>query len=486
MKIVALARTAALALACASALAAPAPARTSSLPLTLAGTGPYYPLDIGLQARALSDQPGLGDLRVRNGAGEAMAFAWVESPLPPATPQKAPARLYKVPLPPADAASTTVDAPPRQAWIVDTRDGASDLLRLELALERDTQGVYTLRVEASDDLQHWRTLVQDAQLVQLQALPQVGAAGALATLAERERLSANGIDLDNVPARYLRLTTAPRSAIPPLVSATVLRVPHRPAPIPLEWSAPIAASGCEATSCDYPLPHNTPVDAVQVAPADVDTIGQVMVLGQVDATRAPPPRHALLRGPLHALRLKAERSATRAGLAWDSAAIASVYWLTQASGEPDLHSPPVRLDGTVWQALRLETFGPISQLGHAAPTIRIGVRPRRLVFVARGAGPFTLARTSPGDTTAAMPLAELMPGRAPAAALPAASATVTPVVATASASSPATAGPPPAAPAPDRTPWLWAALLAGLALMGAMAWSLLRRPAAVEPPAAGG
>ena len=29
---------------------------------------------------------------------------------------------------------------------------------------------------------------------------------------------------------------------------------------------------------------------------------------------------------------------------------------------------------------------------------------------------------------------------------------------------------------PSRTPWLWAALLAALALMGGMAWSLLRKP----------
>jgi hypothetical protein len=30
----------------------------------------------------------------------------------------------------------------------------------------------------------------------------------------------------------------------------------------------------------------------------------------------------------------------------------------------------------------------------------------------------------------------------------------------------------------SNSPWLWTALLAGLALMGGMAWSLLRKPAA--------
>ena len=482
MKIAALAAFAgltALALACAQAgVAAPSDA-ASALPLALSGPGPYYTLDIDAAARRLSATPNLSDLRVRNGAGETMAFAWVETTLPPPAPQRVPAHLYKVPLPPADAASArTDDAPPRQSWIVDTRDANADLLHLELALEHDTQGVYTLRIEASDDLQHWRTLQEDAQLVQLQALPQVGAAGALESLADREHLSANGIDLDNVPARYLRLTTARRSAIPPLVSATVTRAPHRPAPAPLEWSAPIAARSCEETSCDYALPRNTPVAAVQVAPADIDTIGQVMVLGQVDASRAPPPHRSLLRGSLHALRLKAERSAEHAGPAWDSAAITSVYWLSQASGAPDLHSPPVRLEGATWQALRLETFGPISQLGRAAPTIRIGVRQRQLVFVARGAGPFVLARAMSDDLVAPMTLEALMPGRAPDAPLPAASAVVVPAAASTAATSASTPTVAAADTPTSRAAWLWAALLAGLALMGAMAWSLLRKPAA--------
>ena len=452
------------ALACAQALAATAP----TLPLTLSGPGPVYVLAVDAQARQLSATTTLGDLRVRDAAGQTMAFAWADAP-PASTPQQVPAHLAKLPV---DATGASA----RPAWIVDTHEAGDDLLRLDLALERDTQGAYTLRIEASDDLQHWRTLQEQAPLVQLQALPQVGAAGTLATLAERERPSADGIDLDGVPARYLRLTTAPRSAIPPLVSAAVTRAPHRPPPPPLEWSAPIAASRCEETSCDYPLPPNTPVAAVQVVPADIDTIGQVMVLGQVDTTRQPMPHHSL-RGSLHALRLRATRAADKPGMAWDSAAIASVYWLSQASGAPDLHSPPVRLDGATWQALRLETFGPISQLGHAAPTIRIAVRQRRLVFVARGAAPFVLARATPADQGAPLSLAELMPGQGADPPLPAASASIAPPAAPDVAAPAASAPIVPATPA-AASPWPWIALAAGVALVGAAAWSWRRRPRA--------
>ena len=44
------------------------------------------------------------------------------------------------------------------------------------------------------------------------------------------------------------------------------------------------------------------------------------------------------------------------------------------------------------------------------------------------------------------------------------------------ASAPASSTPP-APPSTGHAPWLWAALLAGLALMGGMAWTLLRKPA---------
>ena len=481
MKIAALAALTTLALACSRAgLAAPSDT-ASPLPLTLAGTGPYYTLGVDMAARQASARPDLSDLRIRNAAGDAMAFAWAEVPTPAPDPQRVPARLYKVPLPPADAASA-IEGRPRQAWIVDARDARLDLVQLELGLEHGTQGAYTLRIEASDDLQQWRTVVQDAQLVQLQALPQVGTAGVLASQAGHEQLKSDPIDLDAVPARYLRLTTAPRSAIPPLVTATIARAPHRPAPPPLEWSAAIAATRCDANGCEYALPRNVPVDAVQIAPAEVDTVAQVMVSGRIDASNAPPPRHSLLRGSLHALRLKANRSAERTGPSWDNVADANVYWLTQAGGAPDLRSPPLRLGGGSWSALRLETYGPISQLGHAAPTIRIGARPRQLVFVARGAGPFVIARATAAERTAPMSLAALMPARAVDAPLPEATATVAAPVAAPAASPAVVASSKASAPTSSNSPWLWAALLAGLALMGGMAWTLLRKPAARSAP----
>ena len=168
MKIGALAALSALVLAGIQAGAAAPSETSSSVPLTLSGAGPYYTLAIDTRARQLAAAADLGDLRVRNAAGETMAFAWVETPVPAPAPKELPARLYKVPTPAAAPASSAES--PRQSWIVDARDSDDDLLRLDLALERGTQGVYTLRIEASNDLQRWRTLQEDAQLVQLLSL----------------------------------------------------------------------------------------------------------------------------------------------------------------------------------------------------------------------------------------------------------------------------------------------------------------------------
>jgi hypothetical protein len=102
------------------------------------------------------------------------------------------------------------------------------------------------------------------------------------------------------------------------------------------------------------------------------------------------------------------------------------------------------------------------------------------VFIARGTGPFALVRAPAGEQSVAMPLDALIPERADDDALPAARATVAavaPAATTASAASAIVAPPPPAG---SNTPWLWAALLAALAVLGTMAWSLLRRPAAAQ------
>lgn len=500
----------ALAAACACAmatasLAAPAPASPpASSPagklvttLSLNGAGPYYTLRLPIALESESARADLGDLRVRNAAGETMPLAWVPQPATLDLVQHAPVTLYKVPAAmsaasavaagtTASAAAGTAQETP-QSWIVDTRDAESDLVRLDLTLAAGAQGIFGLRIEASDDLQRWRLVQPQAQVVQLQQLPVVGGGGGAGNAGDAKggaHLMSTGIELDGIPARYLRLTATSAGAAPPLADATVTRTRRQATTAPLEWSAPIAPAACEVNHCDYPLPRNLTVDALQIDLSDADTVGQVVVLGRVEERYAPVQHRHLLRGSLHALHLKQERAPPELGdVFWDTLATENVYWLTQAASAPDLHSPPLRLAGQRWEMLRLSTAGDIGQLGHAPPTLRVGARPRVLVFLARGAGPFHLDRAGAADVQPAMTMAQLMPTHAASDPLPADSATpelaafATPASAPASSTSPAP-------PSTGHAPWLWAALLAGLALMGGMAWTLLRK-AKAKPGSAG-
>jgi hypothetical protein len=155
----------------------------------------------------------------------------------------------------------------------------------------------------------------------------------------------------------------------------------------------------------------------------------------------------------------------------------SVYRLARP-GETDVRSSPLWLTGGVYPMLRVQTPGPVSQLGPNPPTLRVAAHTRSLVFLARGPAPYRLVWGNAKPDQSAMTLAQLLPARQSGDPLPQDLAIVAalPVAAAAAASPVASA---PAAVAADRSAWLWAALLAGLALMGAMAWSLLRKRPAV-------
>ncbi|TMH09876.1 MAG: DUF3999 domain-containing protein, partial [Betaproteobacteria bacterium] len=116
----------------------------------------------------------------------------------------------------------------------------------------------------------------------------------------------------------------------------------------------------------------------------------IALLGQVDALPAPHHHRHLLHGPVKALRHKTEpASAAAGGPAWWPLASANVYRLMRPP-EGELRSGPMWLSGGVYPVLRVQTAGPISQLGPTPPTLRVGAHTRSLVFLARGPGPYRL------------------------------------------------------------------------------------------------
>ena len=446
----------------ASVWATPAVEAEQGLALMLNGTGPYYTLHLPMAVQSQAGTVGLSDLQVQNARGEALSFAWVD-PMPAASQQQRQGvALFKLP---GAASGATIG--PSRGWMFDLRSVPGHLLKLELGLPAAARGVYSLAVEASPDLQQWQLVQAAAQVLSLEH--------------QGQRLLSTDIDLHGVRASYLRVTALRGSPVPDLESATVTSVTQPLAPQAMQWSEPIAPSRCEAQHCDYAMPRNVPLEQLQITLAERNTVANVELLGEAQAAWPQPERHHLPH-PLKALRHKSEpASMPSAAPVWMPLASTNVYWLTRPP-EGELRSGPVWLNGSVTPTLRLSTQGPLSQLGPTPPTVRIGTHTRSLVFLARGPAPYRLVW---GGTAPAlprpMPLTQLMPARQAADALPQDIAMVVLPPASAAAmaaapSSPASAAV--AAPSSHRAPWLWAVLLAGLALMGAMAWMLLRRPPA--------
>ncbi len=433
--------------------------------LVLQGPAVYHGLRVPLSVMAQTRFADLGDIQVLNARGEPVPHAWVDEPGGPTAQE----HRQAVPFFKAAAAASAVDAAQQGGWIIDTRSVKGALLTLQLSVAPGTQGIYGFVLEHSNDLQRWSTLQRAAQLLSLQH--------------QGLRLEHSAFELDGLRARYLRLRPLPGNTPPPLSGARVVSVSHHHAAPPLQWSEPIAPSECSAQHCDYSLPRHLPLERLQWQLAAANTLAPLQLLVQYDrsagASTQPARRHRHrdhLKDTLKGVRSKTSPQPTaEAAAVWSPLQTTTAYWLRLPEGE--VRSPELALNAGLVTRLRVQPVGGMVQLGATPPTIRVGARPAALVFLAREPAPFRLAWG--GElSTSALTLAQLMPTRQPADALPSDTATVviaaSPPTAAASAAAQASAATSAPGPAPSRKFWLWGVLLAALALMGFMAWSLLR------------
>lgn len=159
-------------------------------------------------------------------------------------------------------------------------------------------------------------------------------------------------------------------------------------------------------------------------------------------------RH-LLRLPLKALHDKTEAREAKATTShWFLLRNANVYWLRPTEGE--VRTGPISVDGGFYSSLRMETAGPVTQLGSPLPTVRIGARTPTLVFLARGPAPYRLTWGEPLSVQAAMPLSQLIPARKSTDALPQDTASVLMAKPVLAAAAPVAASVPPPAVSSSR------------------------------------
>lgn len=439
------------------------------LPLQLKGDGAYYTLRVPLDVRAQAKTGELDDLRVLNGAGEALPYAWLhDDPEVVVTPNRQSVPLFKAPKASAASASQTTVTPPAQqgGWIVDLRAVKGVPQELQLDVAKGTNGIYPFVLEASDDLQQWRTLETEAQLVTLQH--------------QGLRLEHSSFELDRARGAYLRLRPVPGSEPVPITGAHVTSLTHRIDLPDWQWSESLSPVECKPAYCDYVLPRHLPLQRVEFTLAQSNTLANVQLLAEPEDEPAVPTsrvrHHHPVREHLKVLRHKEAPAASPAPQeAYWPLASGTVYALNLKGRE--VRETTMSLPGGMYRKLRVQPTGGMAQLGAVPPKLRVAGRAASLVFLARGSGPYRLAwqQTSP---SVSLPLAQLMPGRRDDDPLPDSMAVVTPPAV------PVTPAPVVAAPVSAETPapsshklWLWAALFGALALMGFMAWTLLK-PAA--------
>lgn len=284
------------------------------------------------------------------------------------------------------------------------------------------------RVEASDDLKDWRTLQDEAHLVDLQNAGQ--------------RVLRDRIPLERGKARYLRLLPLQRGQAP-------LRL------------GSVRAELQSATDVDW---HWQTLDARRVQDKDGRIRYEFELPGRFPVERAD------VELPGNSTRNWTLESRDDAEAPWRAAATPWVAFRLQAGTQVE-SSAPQPLHGIARD--RHWRLTPAQAQGDSLPRLRLGYRPEVLVFVAQGDAPFRLVAGSTRAARVDAPLPQLVdairaqrgPQWQPAAAT--------------LGTSQALAGEAALAPPPrDWKTWLlWGLLVAGALLVAGFAFSLMRKPA---------
>jgi len=360
-------------------------------PITAPPGQSHYRVPLPETVYAGMEQPALGDLRVLNASGEPVPYAFLpRNPHGPAPVQTGAARIFPlygeaaagvegVKLDVVRNASGTVirladgaSAPKAQrkllGYLIDT--GESELPLEALQLEWLTAVGFNgaARVEGSDDLLRWRTLVADRPVLALEH--------------DGERLERKRVELFGRKAKYLRLsfTRVPQDFIVQAVRLERRLERDEPA---REWRR-LTGARVEGRPGEYRFDAGGrfPVDRVRLHLPQANTVARVQLLTR-DDDRSP----------------------------WRARASASVFRLEQGgatASNPDIALAPAT--DRQW-LVKVDPRG--GGLGAGDLVLETGWVPHELVFAARGAGPFALAYGSRRAKSEALQPAVVVPGYEP-------------------------------------------------------------------------
>ena len=312
----------------------------------------------------------------------------------------------------------------RRGWLLDCSRIDRPLHRLVLDWD-GLEGFQRFTVEASDDLDHWRSW-GEGEVTRLRF--------------GGEQIEQREVRLPDRRASYLRLLWKLPDQAPELREVLLQSSTTSQRPAPIIWTDALPARQVAEYAYVWGLPLSLPVERLRLPLRQGNLLVPVTLQARLDPKQKWRP---LSQG---------------------------LFYRVTYQGK-DLLQEELDLPGwSRFKELKLTIDPRGGGLGGQAPALQFGVRGTELVFLARGEQPYTLAVGKPDAKSAQLPLATLKPGleagdleQLPGARLAWTKASVTPP------------GPSPATHGMD---WqrigLWAVLLTGVGLLVLMAWSLLR------------
>lgn len=298
-----------------------------------------------------------------------------------------------------------------------------------------------LRIDGSDDLASWRTLVTGAPVLSIEV--------------SGRKLEQKRVELPQQKLKYLRLSWLVDGAGQPEPEIMVARgeLADKVVELPREWAPFKAVPGEKPGEYVFDTRAHAPIDRIRFELPEQNTVAQYELLAR-DAMEKP----------------------------WRTVTRGVAYRLRQPNGE--ITSPDLAVGVTAdrYWLLRVDQRG--GGIGSGLPQIQAGWLPHRLVFSARGAPPFLLAYGNGGAKPSAFAIENLIPGYREDAAQPikaAKTSAAQKVNVRHAAAFPQNelGGAERLRAAIDWKRWsLWGALVIGVLVLGAMAWRLMRQLAA--------
>lgn len=315
------------------------------------------------------------------------------------------------------------------AYVIDAREVSDELRAVQFDWSSpDGASEVRVSIQASEDLDRWRTLVARTTLVQL---------GSGARQLRRHRIA-----IPQAQYHYLRIERVDRGPALQLDSVIAERVTPAQVIEPM-WFNANAAANRDATGNAYEFDslRRAPVTFARLVPTQENMSLQVAIESRADPKATWTPHWA---GEVYSILNESERRV----------------------------SPPAQFAPTTNRHWRVRLTKP-GDAFYQTPILELGYRPARLRFLAQGAGPYTLAFGSRRAEAAPVRECDNLLGNLPREEL---EQNIEPGYA---GTERALGGDDAFRPLPTQTPLrqivLWGVLVLGVGALIAMALSLLRR-----------